>query len=222
MLRPSHQAQISYCAPSSRNLASLALIREARFHTYKNNSVGRDRSVVIATRSRLSCPGIESRWGWNFSASPVQTCPVTHRVSFEMGTGSLSRVQNGWWVALTTPPLPRRSAEVKEGVELYLCSPSGPSWPVLDELYLFTSSLQKNRQCHFCPCVSLNPYSFLVFPLNFLHRSATFSPFLTSEYWPVTGEQERNKTIRNKYQKLLIIAVETWWSWPLGPIEVFS
>jgi hypothetical protein len=30
------------------------------------------------------------------------------------------------------PPTPS-SAEVKEGVDLYLCSPSGPSWPVLGQ-----------------------------------------------------------------------------------------
>jgi hypothetical protein len=37
-------------------------------------------------------------------------------------------------------PPPRSSAEVKERVELYLFSPSGPSWPVLGwtYLYLFT------------------------------------------------------------------------------------
>jgi len=38
-------------------------------------------------------------------------------------------------VALTTHP--PSSAEVKERVELYLYSPSGPSWPVLGELTSF-------------------------------------------------------------------------------------
>jgi hypothetical protein len=34
-------------------------------------------------------------------------------------------------------PPPFSSAEVKERVELYLFSPSGPSWRALDELYLY-------------------------------------------------------------------------------------
>ena len=35
-------------------------------------------------------------------------------------------------------PLPQSSAEVKERVELYLYSPSGPSWPVLGRALPFT------------------------------------------------------------------------------------
>jgi hypothetical protein len=38
-------------------------------------------------------------------------------------------------VALTTHPL--SSVEVKERVELYLYCPSGSSWPVMGELYVF-------------------------------------------------------------------------------------
>jgi len=34
-------------------------------------------------------------------------------------------------------PSPTSSAEVKQRVELYLYSPSGPSWPVLGELCLY-------------------------------------------------------------------------------------
>jgi hypothetical protein len=33
------------------------------------------------------------------------------------------------WRGVDHPP--RSNAEVKERVELYICSPSGPSWPVL-------------------------------------------------------------------------------------------
>jgi len=62
-----------------------------------------------------------------FSA-PVQTGPGAHPSSYTMGTGSFLGVER-----------PRRgvdhpftsSAEVKEGVELYLYSPSAPSWPVV-------------------------------------------------------------------------------------------
>ena len=58
-------------------------------------------------------------------SSPVQTGPVTHPTSYTMGTGSfpgLKRPGGG----VDHPP--SSSAEVKERVELYLYSPSGPSW----------------------------------------------------------------------------------------------
>jgi hypothetical protein len=64
-------------------------------------------------------PGIESRWG-RFSA-PIQSGPPGH-------------LYNGYWVkrpgrGVDHPP--SSSARVKERVELYLYSPSGPSWPIL-------------------------------------------------------------------------------------------
>jgi hypothetical protein len=47
--------------------------------------------------------------------------------------GPPSLLYNGYWVSsmgsIDHPPPP--SAEVKERVELYLCSPSGPSWLVV-------------------------------------------------------------------------------------------
>jgi len=45
-----------------------------------------------------------------------------------MGTGSFQGVKRPWLGVDHPPP---SSAEVKERVELYLYSPSGPSWPVL-------------------------------------------------------------------------------------------
>jgi hypothetical protein len=59
---------------------------------------------------------------------PVQTGPVAHPASCTMGTWSLpgvKRPERGVDHPLTS------SAEVKERVELYLYSPSGPSWTVL-------------------------------------------------------------------------------------------
>jgi len=50
-----------------------------------------------------------------------------------MGTGSFPGVKRPG--RAVDHPLPS-SAEVKERVELYLYSPSGPSWPVLIEIYL--------------------------------------------------------------------------------------
>jgi len=62
-----------------------------------------------------------------FSA-PVQTGPGAHTASYTTGTGPFPGVKRpGRGV---DHPLPSR-AEVKEKVELYLYSNSGPSWPVI-------------------------------------------------------------------------------------------
>jgi hypothetical protein len=71
-------------------------------------------------------PGIESRWGRDFRH--VQTGPGAHPASCKMGTGSFPGVKRPGR-GVDHPP--KSSAEVKERVELYLYSPSAPSWPVL-------------------------------------------------------------------------------------------
>jgi len=64
-----------------------------------------------------------------FSA-PVQTGRGVHPASYTMGTGSLSRgVKRQGSSVDHTPP---SRADVKGRVELYMCSPSGTSWPVLE------------------------------------------------------------------------------------------
>jgi hypothetical protein len=65
--------------------------------------------------------------GARFSA-PVQTGPGVHPSSYTVGTGSFPGVKRPGR-GIEHPP--RSSAEVKETVELYLYSPSGPLWPIL-------------------------------------------------------------------------------------------
>ena len=89
--------------------------------------MGPDSSVGIATRYWLDGPGIESRWGARFFVS-VQTGPGAHPASYTMGTGSFPGVKQPGRGVNHPPP---SSAEVKERVDLYLYSLSGPSWPVL-------------------------------------------------------------------------------------------
>ena len=63
------------------------------------------------------------------SAAPVQTGPGAHPTSCTMGTGSLSRGVKRPGNGFDQPHSP--SAEVKERIELYFYSPSGPSWLVI-------------------------------------------------------------------------------------------
>ena len=58
----------------------------------------------------------------------VQTGPETHPASYTMGTGSFPGAKRPRRGADHPPP---SGAEVEERIELYLYSPSGPSWPVL-------------------------------------------------------------------------------------------
>ena len=67
-------------------------------------------------------------------SAPVQTGSGAYPASCTMGTGSFTGVNRPRRGVNHPPP---SSVEVKERVELYLYSPSGPSWPVLGELYLY-------------------------------------------------------------------------------------
>jgi hypothetical protein len=81
---------------------------------------GRDSNSPRAGRSGDQIPV-----GAGFSA-PVQTAPRTNPTSYTMGNGSfpaLKRPKRGVGLPLLT------YAEVKERVELYIYSPTGPAWP---------------------------------------------------------------------------------------------
>jgi len=89
--------------------------------------VGRDSSVSIVTCYGLDGLGIESQWGRDF-LHPSRLALGAHPASCTMGTGSFPGVKRRGCGVDHPPP---SSAEVKERVELYLYSPSGPSWPLV-------------------------------------------------------------------------------------------
>jgi hypothetical protein len=95
--------------------------------------LGRDSSVGIATRYELDRPGIESRWKRDFQ-HPSRPALGTHPASCTMGTWSFPGVKRPGRDVDHPPP---SSAEVKERVQLYLYSPSGPSWPVIRWTFTF-------------------------------------------------------------------------------------
>jgi hypothetical protein len=102
-------------------------------------NVGWDSTVGIATHYRLDGPGIESLWRQDF-----------------LHLSRPSVLYNGYWVSFpevkrlgsSIVQWPPSSAMVKEIVELYLYSPSGPSYPVLGELYLTFTYTEHAPQLH--------------------------------------------------------------------------
>jgi len=60
-------------------------------------------------------------------SAPIETGPGAHPASYAMGNGSFPRVKQLEY-GVDHPLL--SSTKVKERVELYLYSCSGPSWPV--------------------------------------------------------------------------------------------
>ena len=103
------------------------------FLSNKLRSADRYSSVGIETRYGLDGPGIESRWGEIFRTRPDQLCGSPsflysgYRVSFPW----IKRLGRG--VVHPSHLVPK----VKERVELYLYSLSGPSWPVLGWTILY-------------------------------------------------------------------------------------
>ena len=101
-------------------------MNEALSWIYSLKVCGRGSVVSVATRYGLDGPEIESRWGRDFPhPSRSVVGPTQHPT---MGTGSFRGVKRPERGFNHPPP---SSAEVKERVELYLNSPSVPSWQVV-------------------------------------------------------------------------------------------
>jgi len=93
---------------------------------------GRDSSDGIATCYGLDGPGIESRWGRNFlhPSRPALGLPSLQYNGYQVSFTEVNRPGRG----VNHPP--PSSTQVEERIGLYLCSASGPSWPLLE--YTFT------------------------------------------------------------------------------------
>jgi len=130
-------------------LISLGSSVESDFHVKKEIFVGWITLVIQLASSRCCSDKIRQgknsslehysdslRAGWSGDRIPgearistaVQNGPRTHPNFYKLGTGSFPGVKaaGAWGCPQTTS-----SAEVKERVQLYLYSHSGPSWPVL-------------------------------------------------------------------------------------------
>ena len=94
-----------------------------------------EESVILQCLSRYLWAGIATGWtvrgsspSWARFSAPFQSGPGDHPVSYTIVTGSFPEIKRPGRGA--DRPLPNR-AEVKEGIELYLSSPSRSSWPFL-------------------------------------------------------------------------------------------
>jgi len=79
------------------------------------------------------------------------------------------------WPGRGVDHLSPSSAEVKERVELYLCSPSGPSWPVLG------GNLPLPLLLHLP--ITITYYLLLQLPIITFYYNYLLLPFITIAYY---------------------------------------
>ena len=108
--------------PSTQKSADVTNIVAEGWNNAKTQQAVRNSSVGIATRYGLNGPLIESRWRPDF---PHWSRPGLGPTQSPIPRGGVKRTGRG----VNHPRI--SSAKVKERVELYVYSPSGPSWPVL-------------------------------------------------------------------------------------------
>jgi hypothetical protein len=102
-------------------------ISRLNYYMHRKSVRGRDSVVGIATRYGLNVPGVEYRWWRDFPYPSRPALGLTHPpVHWVLGLFPGIK-RPGREVNHPSPS----SAEVKERVELYLYSPSGPSWPIV-------------------------------------------------------------------------------------------
>ena len=97
-------------------------------------------SVGITTNYVVDGPGIESGGGARFFRTHPDRPWVPPTIPY-IGYWVILRVN---WPGRSVNHPPQSSAEVKEKVELYLYSPSAPSWPVLGWNLLFLPDVSKH------------------------------------------------------------------------------
>jgi hypothetical protein len=139
-------------------------------------SDGGGSAVGIATRYELDGPRIESRWGRDFPHSSRMVLWPTQPPTQWVPDLSRGKADGAWrW-----PPTPS-SAKVKERVELYLYSNSGPYWPVLgwslhmsDSLWTDSCALFSSVQWVSLPGAELDTPRVMSSLLKTLHSSETY------------------------------------------------
>ena len=106
-------------------------VRIVQFSVHTDQYVcvfGSGSSVCIATDYGLDGPGSNPGGGGPRFSAPVQTGSEAYPASYTMCIGSFTGVK---WQGRGIDHPPPSSAEIKERIQLYLYSPSGPLWHVL-------------------------------------------------------------------------------------------
>jgi len=155
------------------------------------SSVDRHISVGVATRYGLDGMGVESRWGRDFPHPSRPALGSTHPpMQWVPGLFPGGKAAGAWrW-----PPTPS-SAEVKERVDLYLYSPSGPSWPVLGwtlrlPLHVSSRLTAHHQEVLLCIysiwCMSCVYVDWLLAGSEWSSSSSSSSSSSTSWWWAVS------------------------------------
>ena len=114
-------------------------------------------------------------------STPIQTGHGAHPASYTMRTMSFLGVKR-WGRGINHPPLSR--AEVKERVELYLYSATGPSWPLAGQIL---------------PLSPRNPAS--IPP----HLPCTLVTILTMLSWFSNNEMSNSNTVKDMSHRIYYI-----------------
>jgi len=130
---PSFSMRKSQWTQIRKHQFSSTSFKTEHLFSYTFHTTGRDSPVGKTTRYGLEGPGIESRWERDF-LHPSRTALGSTQPPIQRVPGLVGGKAAGAWPWSPTPS----SAEVKERVELYLYSPSGTSWPVLEWTLSFT------------------------------------------------------------------------------------